>query len=227
MPSLLNSRHQAFRSLCWLMTFLTVLAPMQVLAEQPHKLQYLAPGAAAVIAARPQQLLSCETAMMFPVEAVSAASLQELGFDPLDITQIVISVSPPLLGPPLYSAAITFDRPIDINELSENLIGHTVPVEQNGKTYLRSQHPILPSFGWADDQTLLIAPEITLQQLLLQKTPTKNPIAEKITALAGQDDLLAVVDLEALRGLIQMGLAQAGNEAPPELQPFLVTPTLL
>ncbi len=230
MPTFPKSRSKSFRSLCWLMTLFMAIAPsIPALAQDqaPLKLQYLAPGSAAVVAARPQQLLTCETATMLPIEVLSAAALKEFGFDPVNITQVVISVTPPLLGPPLYSATITLDEPIEIASLPQKIIAHTKPAEHNGRTYLRSQHPFLPSFGWADEHTLLIAPEVTLKQLLSQETPAVSPIANKLTLLGGHDDLITVVDLEALRGLIQMGLAQAADQAPAEVQPFLAIPTLL
>ncbi len=248
MSVLLNRGHCGFRTLCWLMTWLMAASPsLPVFAQQlrvkqsepylladpdyrtpePLKLRYIVPAATFAIAARPHQLLTSKAATLLPVEVVTAAGLKELGFDPVQVTQVVISMTPPIAGPPLYAAAVTVVEPIDLFALSPKLIGHTEPAELNGKAYLKSHLPFLPSIIWADEHTLLIAPDATLQQLFTQEKPSASTIVEKFTELESTDDLLAVVDLQPLRALIQMGLMEATQKMPPEGRPFLAIPNLL
>ncbi|NOY41758.1 MAG: DUF1559 domain-containing protein [Planctomycetes bacterium] len=249
MSSFLNTRCRGFCGLCWFMTVLMAMGPSVAIgAEQakqsavgnktllaaptakevePLELGYVMSNAAAIVVARPRQLLTSEVVQMMPIEVVSAAGLQYLGFDPVNIKQIVVSATPPMAGPPLYSAIVEFTKPIDLAGLSEQITNHTVPGDINGKPYLKSQHPFLPSFAWATETTLLIAPDATLRQLLRNKAAPRGALVEQLAASNSSDDLLISVDLDTLRPLIQMGLAKATEEVPAEFQPFLELPNLL
>jgi len=239
MSRLLSSGSIAFRSLCWLLAVLMVASPtMPVLAQDSNKTRladpavvpaaaqlgleaegnFILPGACVVLKVRPRQLLTCEAAQMYPVEVVTAAGLKELGFDPVNVDQVQISATPPMGGPPNYAAVISFAEPIELAALSDKLTEHTVPAELDGKSYLMSQHPQLPSFYWSDETTLLVAPEQTLQQLLSQSDGTPD---------FDRDDFSVSVDLETIRPFVEMGLMQAAAEVPPEAQSFLEIPKLL
>ncbi len=234
MPSLLNSRRNAYRSLCWLMSLLMATAPsIAICAEptakdyEPLNLEYVSQNAAGLIALRPQQLLTCETVQMLPVEVLTAASLQELGFDPVNVKQIVLSATPPMPGPFEYAAVIELTKPIDLGTLSQKLTAHTEEAELNGKPYLKSNHPMLPSFYWVAETTLLLAPDALLEQLLSKELSEPGAIAKELLASNSQDDLLITLNLDKLRPLIQMGLFKATEELPPEAQPFLEIPNRL
>ena len=85
-----------FRLLCVLMSVVTPLTPSAaVLAQSPDgiaenaNLQYILPYSAAIVSARPRQLLTSEMAQALPIEVVQAAGIKELGLDPLTIESIV------------------------------------------------------------------------------------------------------------------------------------------
>ncbi|MCA9230040.1 MAG: DUF1559 domain-containing protein [Planctomycetales bacterium] len=256
MPSLLNSQCKSHRSLRWLMALLMLAtpttasyaeSPKQVVADpdqtlltypdleqpgetfptEPLNLDYVFPNAAGVIALRPRQLLTSQALQMLPIEVVSAAGLQQLGFDPVDLTQIVISATPPLAGPFEYAAVVQLAKPIDLSSLSEELIGHTAPSVLDGKPYLKSKHPMLPSLYWAAEKTLLIAPDATLQQLLKANRDSDVSSEDALLPPASPGDVLISLDLDKLRPVIQMGLFQAMQKAPPTAQPFLEIPNRL
>ena len=222
-----------FRLLCVLMSVVTPLTPSAaVLAQSPDgiaenaNLQYILPYSAAIVSARPKQLLTSEMAQALPIEVVQAAGIKELGLDPLTIESIVFSMIPPLAGPPSYAIFVTFTERFELSTLSPKLTQHTVPAQRDGKPYLQSQTQQEPSMIWVGEKTLLLAPEHSLNQLLTAKPGEPDSFAKQLTECAN-DDAALLINLEGLRPLIQLGLNQARNEIPAEYQQFLEIPNLL
>ena len=222
-----------FRLLCVLMSVVTPLTPSAaVLAQSPDgiaenaNLPYILPYSAAIVSARPKQLLTSEMAQALPIEVVQAAGIKELGLDPLTIESIVFSMIPPLAGPPSYAIVVTFTERFELSTLSPKLTQHTVPAQRDGKPYLQSQTQQEPSMIWVGEKTLLLAPEHSLNQLLTAKPGEPDSFAKQLTECAN-DDAALLINLEGLRPLIQLGLNQARNEIPAEYQQFLEIPNLL
>ncbi len=221
-----------FRLLCWLMAWMTLWTPSVVVwAQQPEPsrdlhLRYLVRDAAAIVSLRPRQLLTCEATEMLPIEVLTAASLKELGFNPLKIKSVLLSAIPPLAGAPIYSVVVELTERIDLATLSPKLTQHTISIDREGQTYLQSQHPALPSFYWVGETTLLIAPETTLQQLLSSKPKELDEFARELS-VGSPDDLLLLVNVAMLRPLINMGLMQVAGNVPPELNGLLELPNHL
>ncbi len=224
------SRKSLFRFVCYLMAIVTPLAPSATLVAQTpaaaEQTQYILPYSAAIVSARPRQLLTSETAQAFPIEVLQAASLKELGFDPLKVERIVFSMIPPLAGPPSYAILVELTERIDLSKLSPKLTRHTIPAERDGESYLQSQNPQEPSLIWVGEKTLLLAPEHSLNQLLSSSSSRRDAFAKQL-AECENDDLALLVNLTGLRPLIQIGLAQARQEIPPEYHEFLEFPNLL
>ncbi|RIK74922.1 MAG: hypothetical protein DCC67_15955, partial [Planctomycetota bacterium] len=243
----LNRRSDAHRFLCLLMAALTVAAPAAAIAQQPtvagtpetdlladaHATPIdaasLLPSAAVAIAVRPAQVLKSPMIEMFPTEVIQAALVKEWGLDPMTAEQVVISAAPPAEGPPHYAVVTTFSKPFEMKPDSE-IAEHTAKAQLNGKSYLKSGEPMLPSFYPLTDKVLLAAPEHTLPLLANRSAAGATPpgeFATQFAAAAKGDDLLAMVDVEALRPLIAMGLAQVQGDVPPEAQRFLEAPELV
>jgi len=226
-------RQCRFRSLCWVMAIVTPLAPSASLyaqtvaaAKSPAAAQYLVPNAAAVVSLRPHQILTCETAQMWPVEVITAASLKELGFDPVKIERVLFSASAALAGPPQYAVVIELTERIDLATLSPQLTQHTQRADLNGQAYLQSQHPVLPSLYWTGEKTLLLAPQQLLEQLLGAKDRPNETLVAELAQIDGED-LLVLVNLLTLRPLIQMGLMQASSKMQSEMLGLLEIPNLI
>ena len=226
------SRQFLHRALCWLLSFVTPLAPsLAVYAQTPAQsdnqiLQYLIPNSAAVVSLRPRQILTCEATRMMPVEVLSAASLKELGFDPVMIEHVLFSGIPPLAGPPNYAAVLKCTERIDLGTLSPNLTQHTIQAARGEQTYWQSQHPAMPSFYWVDDATLLIAPEHVLDQLLRGKPRELDPFARELTD-GSPDDLRLLMNVPMIRPFIHMGFLQVAGKMPSELSGVLELPNQL
>lgn len=220
-----------FRFLCYTMAVITPLAPSgaaygQTGAATEESTRYILPYSAAIVSARPRQLLTSEAAQSFPIEVVQAASLKELGFDPLNIERVIFSMIPPLAGPPNYAILVQLSKRIELNDLSPKLTQHTVPARRDGQAYLRSQNPMEPSMYWVGDNSLLLAPEHSLNQLLSTNPPGPDDFAKQL-AECENDDFALLVNTKVLRPFIQLGLNQAAVKIPTELESVKKIPSLV
>jgi len=250
MARLFESRHWSHQSLCAVLVVLTIASPGVLRAQPaappvapaapqsdkalvadpafkpaPLNLKYVLPGAAVVIAIRPAQVLKSSAAELMPTEVVQAALVKELGIDPLAADQVVVSVVPPGVTPPSYSVYAGFDEAVALKE--SQLTSHTQPTNRDGKPYWKSKEMMAPSIYLADDQTLLAAPEYALPGLIGGSTPAPGALGVRFAAAAHGDDFLAMVDVEPLRPLIQMAVAQGQADIPPQLRSVVEIPGLV
>lgn len=202
-------------------------APATAPAAANPSAQYLTPQTVAYLSLRPNQLLTSPNAEMFPIEVASAAGLQYLGLDPVDVDQVIAVVEPPLAGPPEYGVILKMNKPFTLQRIPEELRAHTVEAQAGTRPFLKSQNPMLPGFYMPDDQTLFIATQNMLKkQFATNKPQFSNAFSQRISARTAQDDAYLCVDLETLRPFIQMATAMGAREVPPEFQHFLKAPEL-
>jgi hypothetical protein len=198
--------------------------PTTAVPAEPLNLQYAVPGAVVVVAVRPKQFFTSAAAELFPTEIIQAAAMQEMGLDPLACEELVVSVAPPLQGPPTYSVYARFAQPINLAD--GRAFAKLEQADIDGKQYFRATRPdpMEPSFLALDANTLLAAPDFAMPSLL--KTPAAaNPLAAKTAAADRGDDCIAMIDAAQLRPFIFMALGQA--DLPPEAQPLLQIPNLI
>jgi prepilin-type processing-associated H-X9-DG protein len=161
---------------------------------------------------------------MFPIEVMQAAMIQETSLDPLAAEQIVIAASPPAEGPPAYSVLAKFCKPASLKP--GEMTRHAEKASLEGKEYFQSKEMMLPSFYPVDENSLLAAPDFAITQLLGRHGASDvAPLAAELAAADKGDDLLMLVDLEQLRPLLMMAVAQA--ELPPELASLQEIPALM
>jgi hypothetical protein len=193
-------------------------------AAAPLEVAYAVPNTCVLVALRPAQLLSSPMAELYPTEVMQAAGLQHLGIDPLAAESVVFALAPTVGGPPCYSALIRFNKPFELK--ASELTAHTTPAEVAGHKYLQSKDPMLPSLCPLDEQSLLVAPDYFLRNLVSNKPATRvDSFAAAFAAADRGDDLLAMVDVAPLRALINMGTSKA--PIPPEFASARELPNLV
>jgi hypothetical protein len=192
-------------------------------------LTYVSPAAVTIVVLRPAQIMASPMAELLPTEVASAAGLKYLGFDPADMEEVIAfaeQFNP--AGPPQYGLVIKFTKPIRGSSINPQIRAHTQLSELSGKRYLQSQAPMLPSFYSPTNQVLVVAPDVTLRRLVESSgEPQRGRLIDRVKNVAAGNDLYAAVDVESLRPLIMMGLAQSQAEMPPEAMPFLEAPNLI
>jgi uncharacterized protein DUF1559 len=189
---------------------------------------YVAPGAVVFVSLRPAQLMKSPMGEFLPTEVATAAGIKYLGIDPANVEEAsgFVDLSNPMA--PNYAVALKFAQPLGGLKLPQELRQHTQLGELAGKRYLKSQIPMAPSFFPPNNRTLLAAPEETLKQLIEKPAADKtSPMLDRLRKVTAGSDLYVAVDIASLRPLIQMGLAQAQRDIPPQAQKYLEAVNLL
>ncbi|HEX5471711.1 MAG TPA: DUF1559 domain-containing protein [Lacipirellulaceae bacterium] len=196
--------------------------PAPAAPAAPIDTTYIAPGATALVVLRPAQLMKSPIGEFLPTEVATAAGLKYLGLDPANVEEATAFVDTSNPAMPNYGVAIKFVEPLKGFNPPPELRAHAKLDELAGKKYLKSQHPLLPSFYAPNNHTLLVAPDATIKQFVEGPVKVKTgPLFDRIKNTPGGNDLYVLVDIASLRPLIQMALAQAQRNMPPEAQQFV------
>ncbi len=188
---------------------------------------YVLPRAVAFAALRPSQLFKAPMAEWLPTEVATAAGLKYLGIDPAEVDEVIAFCGVPSVGME-YGITLKFAKPFKGSSIPQELRAHAQPGEIDGRKYLQSTQPMLPSFFAPDTNTLVVAPDETLKQLVAGKKERKTgPLLDRVAAAPGGNDLYLAVDIESLRPMIALAMAQATQKIPPQAQPFLDAPNLI
>jgi mono/diheme cytochrome c family protein len=188
---------------------------------------YVAPSAVALIALRPAQILAAPIAELLPKEVLTAAGMQHAGIDPTGIEEIVLFFQ----MPPTHSGAtIKFTSPFRAASIPPQLRPQAELADLGGKRYLKSTHPVMPSFFGPNNRTLVVAQDPVLRQLVDSRDqPKTSTLLERVQNVPAGSDLYVAIDVATLRPLIELGIAQAKTtgQFPPPAEKFVDVPKLV
>jgi mono/diheme cytochrome c family protein len=188
---------------------------------------YVAPSAIALIALRPAQILASPLAELLPKEVATAAGMQYAGIDPAGIEEVVLFVQ---LPPTHSGATIKFTSPFRASTIPPHLRPQAQLADLAGKRYLKSTHPVLPSFFGPNNRTLVVAQDPMLKQLVESRDqPKTGTLLDRVNSAPSGSDLYVAVDVASLRPFIELGLGQAKGtgQIPPQAEKFLDVPKLV
>ena len=118
-----------------------------------------------------------------------------------------------------------FGEKVNARLLKMSLPGGAQEKKYQDKTYFAptaSSTVPLPAVFFADDHTVVAAPEATLKKMLSAKG-AKNPLLDRLRAADHDHNVTAVVAVDAMRSLVSGAAKQipAGPDAPPALRDAL------
>lgn len=220
------------RVLCCVVVMCGVCLPQWSLAQQAATtdgkmdLSYITPEAFAAVILHPKRVLTAPEMQMMPIEVLSAAGKQEVGLDPLDVEQAIMFAEPPAQGPPGFGIVLRLAKPYRLDSFK---LPSNVPVTKSqieGRPYLQSQVPALPSFYTPDDQIMIMAPDGVLKKMLANhKTPQQGALSRLMAKTSVAADAVVVAVLEPVRPLLAAQLGQA--PLPPPLVGLKQLPALI
>ena len=218
MPSLLSSH--------WLRVVVataTTLSPLaSIRADEAAPIAHLTPQSFAAVTLRLASAAKSPVVQQYPVEVLAAATKDFLGIPLGAIDRITAMVEPPMGVNPQYAVVLQSSRPIAFENFRKEVTEHTTPGELLGRPLLESNQDLMPSLCLLDDQTLAVGPKLFLKRLVRGVKPSQSALQGYMsTEDATLNDLHAVLTLEPLRPLIEIGLVAAKKEAEPEAHPFL------
>ena len=194
-------------------------------AEQHLDLAYIPATAFAALVVHPQAALARPQAQSLPKEIITAAGEQEIGFDPLKVSEAVLMFAPPSRGPdPEVGVVLRFAEAYSKERVIAKL-PRPKEVDIDGKTVLELTGRGQLSFCFPDDRTIVLGELPMLKQMLSAKE-VDSPLVNLLKTLDVSAEVTGALSVEALRDLWHQALAHA-PPLPPQFQGFLKLPDLL
>jgi hypothetical protein len=183
---------------------------------------YVPSTASLLLVIRPAQIMTAPVTQLLPIEVATAAGRQHLGIDPAEIDEVVVfgDLSNPMA--PAYGAAIRFKNPFRATSIPPHARPMVQLADFNGKKYLQSSHPMMPSFYGPNNKTLLLAPDPVLRKMVETSTqPKSGQLLDRVREVPAGSDLYLAIDVATLRGAVPMLMGMSGTPMPPQLKSFL------
>ncbi len=188
-------------------------------------LKYIPSSAVALAVIRPQSLFTGPNAEWMPLEVITAAGLEHLGVDPLDIEE-AIGVTAAEMGPqPEMGLIVRFTKPYNKEAVLAKLAGRTAPATVKGKAIQKSPNASEPSFYLEDPTTIVVASESMLTKMIAAPEED-SPLRKLAGSMDFSSEFTLVASVDAVRDQLKAVLAHA-PPMPPAIQPFLKLPDLL
>jgi prepilin-type processing-associated H-X9-DG protein len=176
-------------------------------------LTYIPSDAVAVLVAHPHRVLTAAQAKWWPTEIISAYGKKEMGFDPLEIEQVMMIVGAINQGPgKSVGFVLRFQKPVDVERVAKKMVAGGKEEKIEGQRGWVVPSEFLPSIAFPNDRTAIVSAKPFLQQLLTAK-PGDGPLQKMLAAAddsAGATFFLAVEPIRPLLASIMMMLANVG-----------------
>lgn len=188
--------------------------------------KFIPADAVTAVIVRPRHFLTSPHAKLLPVEVFSAMGKQRLGIDPLDIEQgvLVIDKVRNPQQPPEFGVILRLAKPYRQEQILPEIFGQAATATAGGKQYLKGQAMPLNTLHVADNQTVLLATEPMMQQMLAVTAPAGH-LPQLLQRMSVDHHVTVIASLDAMRAEINALVAQAReNQIPPPFGQFLAIP---
>ena len=193
-------------------------------AAQHLDLTYIPASAVAAVVVHPQAVLKTPGAEMIPTEVLTAAVMQNMGFDPLKIKEAVIFFAPPAgRGEPDGGAVLRLSEPYSAASVTSKIGSGGTEIDVDGRKV--NELPGGPSFCFPDDRTIIFGWPGMMKQMLSAKD-VDSPLLTLLKPMDVSAELTAVFSVDSVRDMAHQALAHA-PPVPPQFQGFLKLPDLL
>lgn len=223
-------------TVCWLLIGVLLSTPSWTYAAEKAAadragpasdlVKYVTPDAVVGAIAQPRRVLTGPEMELLPTEVITAAGEKELGFDPMQLEQVLAVIEPPgLAGPPQAGVVLRFAEKAPAEAVATKLGPRTTEGTLNGKTYRQGRGLDVPSIFAADEKTLVIAHDGLLRRMVSQDPARQGTVGKLLAGEGTSSDLTAAFAMEPVRGLLAAQLEQA--PLPPPLAGLKKTPELV
>ncbi len=178
------------------------------LAQQQAAIRRIPSSAAFGAIAHPRRVLTAPGMEILPVEVVSAAGRQQLGFDPVQVEFAIAVVDPPVAGPPSMLVGLRFVEPFDWKRLPAALLDRTVEGQWAGRTYRQGRTTNDLSVFMPNEQWLVIGTDALLRKVADSEVLEAEGTVAKLLEKGADHDLHAALAMDPLRPLLIAQLQQ-------------------
>ncbi len=183
---------------------------------KPLDLAYIPADAVLAVVLDPYQLRKSPNLADLKADSFNQQIAADTGIDATKIAQLMIIGGLQDQGPPIsYGFIVRFNQPCSREAVLANLVPEGETAKEGEREYHRARPPSSLAVCFADDKTLLVAPEPSLKKMLAAKD-VKSPL---ISELAKQNDAaaaLAVLAVEPIRGKLQGMMFLGAIPKPPQ-----------
>lgn len=200
------------------------------LAAQPPKnpaidTAFITTDMVAAFVAFPKRALNAPELELLPTEMLSAGGLMELGFDPLELEQVLAVVGVPDPAPK-FGAVLRFAKPIDKDKVFAKPLAKNQPATSGGKAYRKASSSQDLSLYVADDRTVLLGDDATLVRMMAAPRGD-SPLIRLLKGADTSSDVLFMASVDGFRDWLIKEIAKDPPELPPELADLKRVPELL
>ena len=195
-------------------------------AHRQAAIQRIPSSAAIGAIAHPRRILTAPGMEMLPVEVVSAAGRQQLGFDPAGVEFAIAAIEPPVAGPPAVVVGLRFVEPFDWKQLSAALLDRTVDGQLNGQSYRQGRTARDMSIFMPNERWLIIGTDALLRRVADREVFQAEGTVATLLEKGADHDLHAALAMDPLRPLLIAQLQQA-PPLPPGLEELKKAPNLI
>ncbi len=175
----------------------------------------------AAVSAWPKQMSTRARMTMLPLEVLSAAGLEQLGVDPLQIERLDALVGMPGPAGPQFGMIVQFAQEFSVEQINPQLLDANGPQTEGNFTFLSDQSGQL-AIHQLDPTTVLVGTKIFVKQMVAtRQSPGK--IGSLLQSVKAQQDLSAIVSVSMLRPLLEGLLDQPLRQLPPPLSQEIAT----
>lgn len=165
---------------------------------------------------RPKQMAAGERMMLAPLEVLTAAGLEHVGIDPLQILRADLLVGFPGPAGPQGGLVVQLAQPFDINNLNpQQLDGNGL--QRDGDLEYLSHFSGEVIIHQLDAQTVVAGTKIFVKQMLAKRTQP-GQIASLLGQIKTEQDALVIVSVSTLSPMILGMLEQPLSELPGPVQ---------
>lgn len=198
---------------------LAVHTPMRLMAQQlpavEKVMRLTPPSTIASITVRPKQMASGERMKLAPLEVLTAAGKEHVGFDPLHIERADVLVAFPGPAGPQGGAIVQLTQPFSIQDLNPQLLnGQGLQTEGDFEFWVAADENFV--FHQLDPQTIVAGTKIFVKQMLAEQ-PQPGQISSLLGQIKTAQDVQAIVSISTLQPLLIGMLERPLRDLPPNI----------
>ncbi len=201
---------------CFVITILIQFASQRAEAQQLlERYQSIPRDSLAITSIDVASLRNRKDLELVPWEIISAFGKQELGIDPLLISNLDITAGMPSINGPEFGVSIMTTAPVDIADLSGKLFAEVTASPKVKDMRFRTLKSAPMKVVQSEPQKVLFGTEGTLRRMMSVKSKPSMIIE---LASSSKNPFRSVSAFESVRPLIDGAFADASDRIPPQLR---------
>jgi hypothetical protein len=172
-------------------------------------IEYVPPEAAVAVVVNFSKLQSAPSLELMPWEILTAAGIQDFGFDPLKIHQLIGVAAPPSMGsPPGLGAIVSLSMPVT---LKPSFLAQAQRVLVAGQQVYRFRQNPPIELALVDKKTMVLGTPGFLDSMLRAaavpgNATAESPLRQLVGTRAPSDDVAVFVAVQPARQFLKTGL---------------------